>query len=331
MGFGDIGSTDRQRMTVQYNEQGDAAGLPTALFMKAALSFSTRVAAGLTGTIACECEFYNIIRPQLSIEAPISRYANQDAGSCRAIIILEDLVATKGARFCDPTKDYISRPQAEVLVNLLADFHGRYMDNHHAQDLLALPTWEETFAKIVKVAMISTYGHKGLLAAADLLPPGVLRRSKEVWPATLKATQLGLKTQRTLTHGDVHIKNWYFTDQGSLGLSDWQTCARGPFTRDLAYAISAALTVEDRREWERDLLTLYLERINEISGIKIPFESTFLSYRQQMFSALALWTPTLRPPAFMPAMQPENVSREYIKRFTHAIEDLDSFDAVSLE
>ena len=62
-------------------------------------------------------------------------------------------------------------------------------------------------------------------------------------------------------HSDVHIGNWYQSGLGRMGLCDWQCPSRGHWSRDVAYAISAALTVENRRSWERDLLARYLERL----------------------------------------------------------------------
>lgn len=45
-----------------------------------------------------------------------------------------------------------------------------------------------------------------------------------------------------LIHSDVHIGNWYRTGAGKMGLCDWQCLARGHWSRDFAYAVTAALT-----------------------------------------------------------------------------------------
>jgi hypothetical protein len=112
-----------------------------------------------------------------------------------------------------------------------------------------------------------------------------------------------------------------------MGLCDWQCVAMGNWSRDFAYAIAATLTVNDRREWERDLLKLYLEKLQQAGGQKIEFDDAWLLYRQQLFCALVMWTPTLKHSRFMPAMQPERVSLEMIKRITSAIDDLDSMNS----
>lgn len=327
---GDSGSTNRQRIAVQYNETGTAAGLPTALFSKAAMSFVNRMSAGATGSMLCECEFYTHVRPRLNIEAPRAAFANYDSRACTAIILLVDLAATGGATFCHPLSPPLGRDQIEWQLETLAKFHGPYLGNVAAPELARLPDWETLFNQIMRIAMVRVYGRKGLLAAEDVVPKGVLRRSRDIWSATCKANELGHAMPRTLTHGDVHLRNWYVTDAGKMGLADWQTAAKGPLARDLAYTIASALTVADRRNWERDLIRFYLDRLHAVSGRAIGFDKAFLHYRQQLVSALALWTPTLRPPPFLPLMQPEAVSREFIKRITHAMDDVESLSALEI-
>ena len=60
-----------------------------------------------------------------------------------------------------------------------------------------------------------------------------------------------------------------------------------------AYAVTASLTPDDRRNWERDLLARYIERFAEKTGVKPDFNLSFTHYRQQIVHALAMWTITL--------------------------------------
>jgi len=323
---GDSGSTDRQPLHVTYNQQGVEANLPAELFMKGAMKFATRMAAGATNTFRSECHFYNTIRPNLRIEAPSPVYANYDPVNYDGIVIMENVAVSKGATFCNPCTTHVDFSHARQMIETIAGFHGHYFNQSDHDDLRSLPLWEDCFSQIAKIAMIKTYGYKGVRAAEPVVPENIFNRAKEIWPATLKANQVGRDTQRTLTHGDIHIKNWYITDQDRMGLSDWQTCARGPFTRDLAYAISCALCIEDRRNWEEELIKYYITLIRENTGVKLNFDAAYLSYSQQMLSALALWTPTLTPPPVLPDMQPKEVSMEYIKRITHAMDDLKTLD-----
>lgn len=99
-------------------------------------------------------------------------------------------------------------------------------------------------------------------------------------------------------------------------------------SRDYAYATSTTLAVEDRRKGEKDLLRLYLEKMAEFGVPKIAFDDAWLAIRQQLPTALAYWTITLRPAEGMPPMQPESISYELIKRITAAMDDTDSLDSL---
>ena len=59
---------------------------------------------------------------------------------------------------------------------------------------------------------------------------------------------------QTLLHGDPHLGNTYLLPSGEVGFLDWQVARRGNWSLDLGYFLQGALTVEDRRRSERDLL-----------------------------------------------------------------------------
>ncbi|MGH7806211.1 MAG: hypothetical protein ACREQJ_17825, partial [Candidatus Binatia bacterium] len=123
------------------------------------------------------------------------------------------------------------------------------------------------------------------------------------------------------------LGTWYVTSAGRMGLCDWGCVMKGNGARDFAYAVSATLEVQDRRAWERDLLALYLDRLRAAGGESVTFEVGFRRYRQQLFAALLMWTPTLCHSPLLPDMQPEAVATEMIHRISTAIGDLDALDA----
>lgn len=132
-----------------------------------------------------------------------------------------------------------------------------------------------------------------------------------------------------MLHNDVHPYNWYITGDRKMGLLDWQCICRGQWSRDLAYAMSSMLCIEDRRKWERDLLKLYIEKMYELTNESIDFDEAWLRYRQQVLGPLLFATLTYSPPAFAPKdMQPPEHVLELIIRFSQAIEDLESLDSL---
>jgi aminoglycoside phosphotransferase (APT) family kinase protein len=140
--------------------------------------------------------------------------------------------------------------------------------------------------------------------AVDLIPPRLHKRHAQIWPATVAAVQLTRPLPPTLAHGDVHLKNWYITGTGRMGLSDWQFVTRGHWSRGFGYTIATALTIEDRRACERDLLDFYLDHLNAAGGPKVSFDEGWIQYRRQLMTALTWWTITYNPAPRMPDMQP---------------------------
>jgi aminoglycoside phosphotransferase (APT) family kinase protein len=155
-----------------------------------------------------------------------------------------------------------------------------------------------------------------------------MTRRHEVWPATMRAIAVHESEPSVFLHSDVHIGNWYQTGGGRMGLCDWQCPSRGYWARDFAYAVSAALTPEDRRNWERDLLARYLERLAAAGGARLDFDRSFTHYRQQLTHALAMWTITLCHSPLLPSMQSEAMTLAMIERIAIAMDDLDALDSI---
>ena len=320
------GTHERHQLKVSYNEEGRRAGLPVSIFTKSLPSIVTRMIGGFNGTARVEGSFFTQIRPQLEIEAPLCYHSAYDRRTFAAIHLLEDLVATKSATFCNH-RTYVTRAMADDMIDLLAALHGRFYDDPTLAEryrwLASYPRWFT-----IGAAKMGTeyYTRKAFDAAAHVIPEGVMARRDDVWPATMRALALHDSEPQGLIHSDVHIGNWYRTGAGQMGLCDWQCLSRGHWSRDFAYAVTASLTPDNRRSWERELLARYVERFAEKTGVKPDFDLSFLRYRQQIVHALAMWTITLCHSPLLPNMQPEDTTLTMIERMTTAMADLDALD-----
>jgi len=323
----DSGSSNRRKIAVQYNEAGQAAGLPTALFCKSTHDLSNRIVLGISGGALGEVSFYNCIRPLLEIEAPQSFFANYDAETVNSIIMLRDISETVTS-FCDHHTN-MTRARAESQLRLLATYHGKgYADAAMQARLKSFVTWPEFFGKTLEFDMMGG-SNQGFLDAVDVIPHSLYKRFDAIWPATLASVEAHNHLPQTLCHGDVHLKNWYIAGNGEMGLSDWQCVHRGHWSRDFAYAMSCALTIENRRAWEQDLLRLYLDAMHAAGGPNVPFDEAWLHYRQQLVTALTWWTVTLTPPSDLPDMQPRDITLAFIQRIATAMDDVDSLGSFS--
>jgi hypothetical protein len=322
------GTHERHRLKLSYNEAGQNAGLPATIFTKSLPSVVTRMIGGFNGTARVEGQFFMQLRPLLSIEAPNGYHAASDRRTFASILLLEDLVATKSATFCNH-KTYVTRAMAEDMVDLLASLHARFFGD---PDLAAKYRWLASYSRWFTIGAekmsLEHYTRKAFEEAAHVIPEKVLAQRDAVWPATMRALAVHDHEPQGLLHSDVHIGNWYQTGAGKMGLCDWQCLSRGHWSRDFAYAVTAALTPNNRRQWERDLLMRYLDRFAALTGSKPDFEWSFMHYRQQMVHALLMWTITLCHSPMLPNMQPVDTTLTMIERITTAMADLDSIEAV---
>src|SRR6267378_4088988 len=112
------GTHERHQLKVSYNEEGRRAGLPVSIFTKSLPSIVTRMIGGFNGTARVEGSFFTQIRPQLDIVAPLCYHSAYDRRTFAAIHLLEDLVATKSATFCNH-KTYVTRAMADGSPSVL--------------------------------------------------------------------------------------------------------------------------------------------------------------------------------------------------------------------
>lgn len=322
----DDGSSNRRRIFLSYNDVAQAAGLPATVFCKAAETLENRIVLGVSDTARAESDFYNLVRPRIDFEAPTPRFAKFDPDSFAYLIMMDDMAGK--VHFPDE-RTTLTRNQAEALVTTLSSLHSRFYENPElGSATLPFKHWPVWWRDMMHGAPdFPDFCAKGVEAVAHVLPAGLVRRSGEIWDATERSVARHLGLPRTLIHSDVHLKNWYITPDDRLGLADWQLTTIGHWSRDFIFSTLTALTVEQRRAWLEDLLRLYINLMAEKGVAKIDFDDALRNVRQQMFTAFAFWTITMRPTDDMPAMQPEHTTLEFLHRMGTAIDDYGALDA----
>ncbi|GGC18595.1 hypothetical protein GCM10011371_02710 [Novosphingobium marinum] len=322
----DDGSSNRRRIFLSYNAAGDAAGLPRTVFCKAAETLENRLVLGVSETAKAEADFYNLVQPRLSIPTPTPRYARFDPETFAYMIMMDDM-ADKAA-FPDE-RTTLTRRQAEQMVETLAGLHSRFHESDElGTESIPFKRWPAWWAEMMHGAPdFPDFCDRGFETIAPQLPEGLRRRRAEVWLATEKSVARHNELPHTLIHSDVHLKNWFLLPDDRMGLHDWQVVTIGHWSRDFVFATTTALTIEQRRDWQLDLLRLYLERMQEHGVPPVSFDDAFLNIRQQLMTAFAFWTITMCPTGDMPAMQPERTTVEFLRRFGAAMDDYNSLDA----
>jgi hypothetical protein len=263
---------------------------------------------------ASEAVAFAEVHPLLGTPAPRCWFAGIDEAESHGIVVLDD-VSGPGTTFGAPLRP-LDRDEVAAGLEAQARWHaGSY-------------GW--TTADAPNVPVGSTVVRD---AGQTLLSPGYWEQHyAQDWAPVLPADQRDQARTRAavealyaandagplcFVHGDAHLGNTYRLADGALEFLDWQAINLGSWAYDVAYFVAGALTVEDRRAHERDLLGHYLGALAGLGGPALDPDEAFREYRLNCLHGF-LWTTT---PA---AMQPPENTVAMSGRHTAAITDHDS-------
>jgi hypothetical protein len=120
---------------------------------------------------ARKARFYTQLRPLL-----VGHRAASDRRIFASILLLEDLVATESATFCNH-RTYVSRTMAEGMIGLLAAVHPRFYGDRE------LATRDRGADKM----SLQYYAQKAFDVVSHHVPEEVFARRRAVWPAAMSA------------------------------------------------------------------------------------------------------------------------------------------------
>jgi hypothetical protein len=324
---GSVGTSTRTALRVEYNDVGTTAGLPTELFTKTTASYTQRMLLGGADVLSGETQFYLLFRPSVAMEAPIGYWGGVDPASWRSMIVLEDIDATKGAEFIQPTTALTRSEVEDVLLNMAA-YHGTWWES---PQLSILKTPRDHYRNVADMLDMGGRCAVGMERARSVIPANLYGQADRMWEGTQRGLDMCTDTlPRTLLHGDPHAGQTYRTAEGRMGLADWQAVMQGGWSYDVAYFIGSACDVDDRRSWEVELLELYLDALDRAGGKAPDLDEAVLRYRQSLFYPYSAWAFTIGRAFYQPRMQPDEISLAIIERLATAIDDLDCFEAVGV-
>lgn len=293
----------------------EAYGVPANLVVKG--GFEERLRQYGAGTAyELEARFYRDLASALEVDLPKAYYAGAETGR-QGVVILEDL-NDKQVSFGDPRDPWPPDRVAEGLTSL-AKLHakswgtrpGRFEWLQAGSPVFRVPT-EYLFSTAQFNELSSRPGMpnlEGKLAENRL----ILSAYQNLWAHDDASTQV-------VCHGDAHVGQTYVHLDGRVDFLDWQGVMLAPWADDVAYFIISALTVENRRAYERDLLTEYLAVLRSFGGPVIAESEAWLEYRRHALHGL-VWQVT------PDAMQHLDVVTAMATRYVEAINDLDTLAA----
>jgi hypothetical protein len=326
---GSVGTCTRQAFELVLNDEAVALGVPARLFVKSTPALAQRLLLGLSKVIWGEVGFYRSFRRSVDIEAPMGYFAAAAPRSLRSIVVVEDVVATKGARF-NGDGDAISRSEMADLLAGLAALHGRYWA---ASEVRREHPWLRDTRTYLRdndrLIDMQRWAAVGTEAAGELVPKSLQGHMGDIWRGVVACNAEAAKRPATILHGDAHIAQTYQTREGRMGLSDWQVLLHGEWAWDVSYIMSTGLEIEDRRAWEKDLLGHYLDRLAAAGGPAMSFDEAWRPYRQNVLYAYTAWAFTMGYNRSVRVVQPELTTSRLVRRTAQAIEDLESISAAT--
>jgi hypothetical protein len=305
------------RLRVRY---GAPVDLPERMFCKMLPTAPDRHRAiALTGMGPREAMFYERLAPQVAMRVPIAYVARHDEAEGSFVVLLEDL-RSSGCELPDGTVG-VGIDAARAALEDLADLHLRFADPARRRaeaGWVPPPVFDPGYA-----ATLLSHGlrnHRDHLsdtfaAVADLY---IAR------PRDLHA--LWEEGPSTVLHGDPHLGNLFF-DRGRVGFLDWGLVSVGTPLRDVSYFLAMALSIEDRRKHERELLRHYLEFCRANGHAWMSFDEAWRTHRlHAAYTVVASCQIAAFPEK---AWQRRRIfSEAYLARAEAAIADLDALGAL---
>jgi aminoglycoside phosphotransferase (APT) family kinase protein len=260
----------------------------------------------------------------LAVDHPLVYTALVDRERLAWVVVMEDLSA-RGADPRDATRP-MTVDQVANGVRGLARLHSRYW-GFSATEHPALG-WVQAFEptdgwRVGLRARIPT----GLERAAGALPAEVTAYDADqivdaVWAPYIASFAAG---PRTLLHGDPHIGNTYVLPDDDVGFLDWEVVRSGHWSHDVGYFIVGALTEDDRRRSEAELVEEYRTSLDVPGGERPTAEEAWLRYRASAAHGLTIWLSTLGTDGW----QSREISLTLARRYAAAFAELDTITALA--
>ncbi|KAI3328047.1 kinase-like domain-containing protein [Xylariaceae sp. AK1471] len=254
-----------------------------------------------------EVEFFNRIAPQLkNMELPKSWWAGHSP--TQGIVVMDDLAA-RGCQFGSPLETWnVERVRAGV--EQLAALHAKTWGVRPADYLWLTSDYDQAILTLMQTydAVVKSPGRPEVHA--------YLRDQNRVTAALKKHYRSRNPKFQCLLHGDAHLGNTYL-DNGAPRFLDWQMIHIGSAFHDVAYYIAGALSIEDRRAHEWEIVDHYLATLAKL-GVSSDLKSTDEDLRNEYKKSFLAGIGWIMCPY---EMQPKECVHAMAVRYAAALDD----------
>jgi hypothetical protein len=315
----DDGTNRRARLALTYRP-GPAG--PNVVFVKA-VDPGHRELVKLTSGLLHEPRLFNS-NIELPVEHPRVYAAPIDEAAEDFLLVMEDLM-DRGADPRDATRP-LTVGQAADGIRGLARMHGAFWGERLDRPGLE---WLDPFVEwdgMQYAPLPAALDRLGSAAPASVHALSIDHLIEGIWKPFIRTLTGSRGGAPTLLHGDAHVGNTYLLPTGAVGFLDWQVARRGNFSLDLGYFLQGAITTEDRRAHERELLEVYRNEL-ELPAAELPSaKEIWLRYRASVAHGLTLWLATASAGELW---QRPDIALALAQRYSAAYEDLQTAEALA--
>ena len=304
------------RLRLDYDDPLD---LPRTIIVKLpSADPALRMVSDRLGQDRREVMFYREVAASAPIQTPYSYHCEMDSGTGNTILLLEDV---NGARQGDSVAG-CSLAEARRSMVQLAEFQASWWDSPRLGRLDWMPLKDDETG--VYQELYPGSWESLIRKAGNAMPPGLKLLGDRLIPEIPRIKANLAEPPRTIVHGDYRLDNLFFPRNSRprpLVVFDWEFCARGRGTCDVAAFIGEAFPPQQRRKEELGLLRAYHSTLvsNGVSGY--PFEECLSDYRLSMLEVLVFWIVTGGLCDF-DGQRASAYLRNSLERFDAAISDL---------
>ncbi|KAJ4360322.1 uncharacterized protein N0V89_000883 [Didymosphaeria variabile] len=273
------GTATKVFVTVTYEDDKPPKEAPTRLCVKGGFDPNLlKMMPWIVMIYQRECDFYNHIALTLdNMELPKCWWAGHN--STQGIVAMDDLSA-QGCDYGNPVEAW---PVSRVIAGAeqLAALHAK---TWHVQ-ASDYPWLTSDYDQVI-LTLMNTYD--AVVKGPDR--PKIHDHLKDQGRVTsvLKRHYASRNPRfRCLLHGDSHSGNTYLVNDAPRFL-DWQMIHIGSAFHDLSYFVGAALTIEDRRAKEWDIVEHYLRTLEKfgVEPLSVADEEVAIEYKKSFLAGI---------------------------------------------
>ncbi len=278
IGTGKLGSN----VLIQITYSQPTLTAPRSLVAKfAARDENTRAMAGLQGAYYAEVSFYDQFAKATPMRVPKIYFSGVSDDKLQFLLLMEDLSNYRaGSNLIGESRKHTEQALSEA-AKLAASFYGS--EAILTTDFIVHAARDDGGA--FGQALLIEYWPKFLERFGAELSPEAIAFG-DYYVARHAQFISGREAPFTLAHCDFRCENMLFSDVEMVTV-DWQTPNVGGLLTDAAYFLGGSVETDDRRLWERELISDYCEKLQK-NGAEVSAENCWRQYRRESMHGLMI-------------------------------------------